>query len=55
MKQTDLVGRECTFGHAYLAETVGRCSIEGSAMMLEVAKKFVCERAARSRKAKDSP
>eukprot|EP00171_Calliarthron_tuberculosum_P006425 IDg6425t1 len=51
-ERTDLVGRECTRRQAYSADTVGRCAIEGSATMLEVAYAVASARSARSMKAK---
>eukprot|EP00171_Calliarthron_tuberculosum_P022385 IDg22385t1 len=36
-ERTDLAGQECTLIQANLAETVGRCAIEDSATMSEVA------------------
>eukprot|EP00171_Calliarthron_tuberculosum_P011123 IDg11123t1 len=50
-ERTDLVGRECTRRQAYSADTVGRCAIEGSMTMLEVAYAVASARPARSMKA----
>eukprot|EP00171_Calliarthron_tuberculosum_P023181 IDg23181t1 len=47
----DLVGRKCTLRQAYSADAVGRCAIEGSATILEVAYAVASARPARSMKA----